>query len=115
MAQKEPCINQILSVKAVRIFNVLFSFIELNLLFLLIIIMSSYLLFNGREKDGTIVTLLSIIFFILSISVSAIITKRINLFLWCKSVKLNMIYFVIILLSLIFTLLLFGLSNYTVY
>lgn len=100
--------------KVIRIFSSLLSFIGINLLFFLIFTVSNYLIFRGEEKTGTLVTVVSISFFILSIITSSIIARKINLFLKNKTAKTNIIYFIMMLVIIVGTMLLFNLSRYII-
>ena len=53
--------------KVFKIFSSILSFIEINLLFFLIFTVGNYLIFRGEEKTGTLVTIVTVSFFILSI------------------------------------------------
>ena len=61
--------------KVFKIFSSILSFIEINLLFFLIFTVGNYLIFRGEEKTGTLVTIVTVSFFILSIITSIIITN----------------------------------------
>jgi hypothetical protein len=100
--------------KVIKIFSSILSFIEINLLFFVIFAVSNYLIFRGEEKTGTIVTIVTVSFFILSIVASSLITIRIYQYLKSKSIKTNMIFFIVVVVVFIGTMLLFNLSSYII-
>lgn len=101
--------------KVFKIFSSILSFIEINLLFFLIFTVGNYLIFRGEEKTGTLVTIVTVSFFILSIITSIIIARKILLYLENKTIKTNVIFFIAMLAITISTMLLFNLSSYILF
>lgn len=98
--------------KVIRIFSSILIFIEINLLSLLVFIICNYLLFKGEEKVGTMVTIITTSFFILSIILSSFLARRMYLYLKDKSDKRSIVIFIIALVAFIGTISLFNLSAY---
>ena len=101
--------------KVFKIFSSILSFIEINLLFFLIFTVGNYLIFRGEEKTGTLVTIVTVSFFILSIITSIIIARKLLFYLKNKTIKTNVIFFIAMLAITIGTILLFNLSSYILF
>ena len=80
--------------KYIKVLSLVLFFIELNLLFTLLFLTINYILFEGKELSGTLVTIATIAFVLLSLFFSSVITRRIHLYL--KADKNKTVAFVII-------------------
>lgn len=100
--------------KTLRIVSSILTFIESNMLFIFIFSLINYIIFNGEEKSGNLVTIITISFFVLCITASSLISRKIYIYLKRNTLKRNLISFIIILVTLIGTMLLFNLSSYII-
>ncbi len=98
--------------KTLKISISIFTFIEINLLFILTFLVSNYVIFNGEEKSGTLVTIITLIFFVLSIFFSVIVARKIYRYLNAKTSKINYIDLLMILTIITGTMSLINIFSY---
>lgn len=78
----------------IKILSIVLFFIELNLLFILLFLTITYILFNGKELSGPGATIATVLFFLFSLLFSGLITR--NFFLYLKNCKNKTVLFIFI-------------------
>ncbi len=98
--------------KIVRLLNSILVFIETTLLCILLFLIGTYIIFNGEEKTGTLVTVLTLTFFVLSLVFSGLLARKIYFYLDNKTIRTNIIFLIALLIIVACTMLFFNLSSY---
>lgn len=91
------------------------AFIGMNMLLLIALILGTYLIFGGKETEGTAATIITVAFLVLSLILSVIAVVRLHQWLSAKSTKLHVILFVTTLLVVLFTLSMFSFMEHVIH
>jgi hypothetical protein len=86
----------------IKILSIVLFFIELNLLFILLFLTITYILFNGKELSGLGTTIATVLFVLFSLLFSSLITRKFFLYLKnCKNKTVLFIFIVTLAISIV--------------
>jgi nitrogen fixation/metabolism regulation signal transduction histidine kinase len=78
--------------KTIRLVNSILIFIELSLLFTIMFAIGAFVIFDGEEKSGTLVTVGILSYFLFCLVLSLVIARKLYAFLEKRTARMNFIF-----------------------